>query len=132
MPEFSGAQGIVLAPQPQQCLHVLEHGLLFTRAALARERVLRIFGPAAGKVVPIVRISASRQADFIAVIKLRYTTQRQCESVGKLQLGRRHTRNSSESRYVVIAEKRHEEFRMGVQRVLPQNIGQVGSRSVSE
>src|SRR5215469_17457698 len=125
MPEFSSAQGIVLAPQPQQCLYVLEHGLLFTRAALARERVFRVFHPAPGKVVPIVRISTSRQADFIAVIKLRYTTQRQCEPVGKLQLGRRHTRNSSESRYVVIAEKRHQELRMRVQRILPQNIREV-------
>ena len=82
MPELASAKRGMFAPTPQQFLDIRENLLLFAGSPGLRETVIRVFGPSAGKIPPVVRVAASRHSNLIAVIDLRNAarSQRQPEA----------------------------------------------------
>ncbi len=77
MPELAAAQGGLFAANAKQRLNVFEDVLLGCRAAIARESVFRIVGPAAGEVAAIVGIATAGERDFVAVIEFGNSAKRQ-------------------------------------------------------
>ena len=71
MPELASAKRGMFAPNPQQFLDIRENLLLFAGSPGLHETVIRVFGPSAGKIPPVVRVAASRHSNLIAVIDLR-------------------------------------------------------------
>ena len=82
MPELASAKRGMFAPNPQQFLDIRENLLLFAGSPGLHETVIRVFGPSAGKIPPVVRVAASRHSNLIAVIDLRNAarSQRQPEA----------------------------------------------------
>ena len=85
----------MLPPHAQQILHKRENLLLLRRPPTCRKCILRVLTPAARKIVPIVRITATHHPDLVAVVKLRSPPQRQIQPERQLQLRRRFAATSS-------------------------------------
>jgi len=79
--ELSGSQRRVLAAELEQFLCGCQNSLLLCCAARLSKCILRVAGPAAWKIVPVIRVPATGDADFVAVIKFGNPTQR--ENQGK-------------------------------------------------
>src|SRR5579864_1397183 len=99
-------------------MQVLEDVLLVRCSALLVERIVRITGKAAGEIAPIVRIAASRHADFVAVINLRDSTRSEQNCHRHLQLLARGARLAHEADGVMISEKSYQPLGMGIKPVL--------------
>src|SRR5438270_7109386 len=105
MPQMPAAQRRVRATQTQQRLHVSKYFLLLWRSTRLGERIASVLTPASRKIATIVRIAATNHADFVAVVELRYPTQRKCQPERELQLGSGTPLRSREPRHIVIGKE---------------------------
>src|SRR5271165_5937776 len=112
----------MLAAKPQKILHGFENLLLPGSATTFAKCVLCVAGPSAGKIPPVVWIAASLHGDFISVVELRNSPQRQDQAKGAEKPFRRTARLAGEARHVVIRKKRNQPVWVRIECVLPQDV----------
>src|SRR2546423_4047559 len=106
MPQMPAAQRRLRATQTQQRLHVSKYFLLLWRSTGLGERIASVLAPASRKIAAIVRIAATKHADFVAVVELRYPTKRKCQPERELQLGSGNPLRPRKPRHIVVGKKR--------------------------
>src|SRR5437879_3858301 len=105
----------MFAPKLQWRPHVRENLLLIARSSRLRERVVLVANPSAREVAPVVRIAASPDPDFVAVVNLWNASQREREPESQPQLRRRTAFGAGEPWHVMIRKKRNEHLGVQVQ-----------------
>src|SRR5215472_194684 len=98
----------MLAAQSQQRLNASKRGLLVRCAALDSKCVSRILRPPSGKIVTVLRIRATWHSNFVAVVELRNSAQRQRETKREPQFCVRASLEASQPRHVMVPEERHQ------------------------
>src|SRR5215471_7425076 len=118
----------MLRSHSQQALDKFKNLLLRSRAALFLKGVLCVFGPAAWKITPVIRVASTRHAQLVAVINLGNAAHGENQTEGELQAGGCSLGYTGKARGVMIREKRNQELRMGIKRILTQNVRQLSNR----
>src|ERR1039458_2082377 len=122
MPLLSGSQSGMLFPQREQRLYEREHVLLFRSATAGGEGILRVPRKASRKVAPVVGILAAGQRDFVSGIDLGDAAQRQQKRECSLELARIAAVFADKTAVVVIPDKGHQHFGVGIKLVMTENI----------
>src|SRR5437868_8645527 len=114
------AERRVRATQTEQRLHVSKYFLLLWGSTRLGERIASVLAPASRTIAAIVRIAASKHADFVAVVELRDPTQRNCQPERELQLGSGTPLRSRRPRHIVVGKKCDQVIGPWIQRIMSQ------------
>jgi len=82
--------------------------------------------------VAVVWIFSAFHGDFIAVVNLRHSAHRGQNGECKVEALQRGSRLVHEARDIVVAEKRHQTFRVRIEGVEAENIGKPAHGHVFE
>src|SRR6185295_503974 len=74
--QLAAPQWRKLAAQLDDAAQVIEDLALLGRAAIAAKGIVLILRPAAGKIAPVIRVSAARQRNLVAVVYQRNAARR--------------------------------------------------------
>src|ERR1051326_5550270 len=117
-----------LASQCGKSPYKVKQLLLFFRAARCRKSISLVTGKTARKIAARGGLVRTFHCDLVAVVELRHATRRQDKRIREFQTGDRRAFLTHEATVIVTAEKCDENFRIGVEIIFRECLGNLVDR----